>query len=47
MSLLGMLSLKLGRSIQWVGEEEVVVDDKEANQLLTRPYRGPWQDPAT
>lgn len=45
MSLLGMLSLKLGRSIRWDGEQEIVVDDKEANQLLTRPYRGPWKYP--
>ena len=40
-----MLSLKLGRSIEWNAEKEVVVDDKEANQLLTRPYRGPWKYP--
>ncbi len=45
MSLLGMLSLKLGRSIQWDGEKEQVVDDPEANALLERPYRGPWQYP--
>ncbi len=45
MSLLGMLALKLGRSIEWDGESEVVVNDKEANQLLTRPYRGPWEYP--
>jgi predicted dehydrogenase len=45
MSLLGMLSLKLGRSIEWDGAKEVIVDDKEANQMLTRPYRGPWKYP--
>ena len=46
MSLLGMLSWKLGRSIQWDGGKEVVVGDAEANQLLARPYRAPWQYPA-
>ncbi len=45
LSLLGMLSLKLGRSIQWDGEKEVVVGDEEANRLLKRPYRDPWQYP--
>ena len=45
MSLLGMLSLKLGRSIEWDGNKEVIVDDQEASQLLSRPYRGPWQYP--
>lgn len=45
MSLLGMLSLKLGRSIEWDGAKEGIVDDKEANQMFTRPYRGPWKYP--
>ncbi len=45
LSLLGMLSLKLGRSIQWDGEKELVVGDDEANKLLKRPYRGSWKYP--
>ncbi len=45
MSLLGMLSLKLGRSIQWDGEKEVIAGDPEANKLLSRLYRAPWQYP--
>ncbi len=45
LSLLGMLSLKLGRSIQWDGEHERIIGDDEANQLLRRPYRGPWVYP--
>ncbi len=45
MSLLGMLSYKLGRSIQWDGENERIVGDEEANKLLKREYRGPWQYP--
>ena len=45
MSLLGMLSLKLGRSVEWDGQKEVVVGDAEANKLLRREYRGPWVYP--
>jgi len=45
MSLLGMLSLKLGRSIRWDGEKEEIIGDAEANKLLSRPYRSPWVYP--
>jgi predicted dehydrogenase len=45
MSLLGMLSLKLGRSLAWDGEREVVIGDDEANRLLAREYRKPWEYP--
>jgi hypothetical protein len=45
MSLLGMISLKLGRSIRWDGGKEQVVEDAEANQLLSRKYRAPWEYP--
>jgi predicted dehydrogenase len=45
LSLLGMLSYKLGRSIRWDGEKERIVDDAEANALLKREYRGPWKYP--
>jgi predicted dehydrogenase len=44
-SLLGMLSLKLGRSIRWDGDKETVLDDEEANKLLRREYRKPWKYP--
>ena len=33
-ALLGMLSLKLGRSIEWDGAKEQCVRDAEANKLL-------------
>ena len=46
MSLLGMLSYKLGRSIHWDGDKERVVGDEEANKLLKRQYRSPWVYPA-
>lgn len=45
LSLLGMLSLKVGRSLQWDGEREQIVGDDEANKLLRREYRGPWKYP--
>jgi hypothetical protein len=34
MSLLGMLALKLGRSIEWDGDKETIVGDPEADKLL-------------
>jgi predicted dehydrogenase len=45
MSLLGMLSLKVGRSLHWDGEKEVILNDDYANSLLRRDYRRPWQYP--
>jgi len=45
MSLLGMLSLKLGRSVRWDGRKQVIVGDEEANKLLAREYRAPWKYP--
>ncbi|GMU22217.1 MAG: dehydrogenase [Phycisphaerae bacterium] len=45
MALLGMLSLKAGRSVHWDGHKEICVGDEEANKLLARPYRSPWVYP--
>jgi len=45
MSLLGMLSYKIGRSIKWDGKKEVIIDDPQANELLRRDYRKPWVYP--
>ncbi len=45
MALLGMLSMKLGRSVRWDGVNEQILDDPEANTLLKRDYRGPWKYP--
>jgi len=45
MSLLGMLALKIGRSVQWDGEKETIVGDPQANKLLSRAYRAPWEYP--
>jgi predicted dehydrogenase len=45
MSLLGMLSLKLGRSLAWDGDKEAILNDEAANKLLSREYRKPWEYP--
>ncbi|HMB27021.1 MAG TPA: Gfo/Idh/MocA family oxidoreductase [Blastocatellia bacterium] len=45
LALLGMLSLKLRRSIEWDGAKEQVIGDSEANRNLSRKYRGSWEYP--
>ena len=45
-ALLGMLSWKLGRSIEWDGGSEQCAGDPEANKLLRRDYRSPWKYPS-
>jgi hypothetical protein len=47
LSLLGMLSYKLGRGVRWDGENERIVGDDEANLLMRRTYRGEWKYPRT
>lgn len=44
-ALLGMLSLKAGRSIRWDGAAEQIVGDDAAAKLMTREYRAPWVYP--
>jgi predicted dehydrogenase len=44
-ALLGMLSLKLGRSIEWDGARGECVGDAEANRGLSREYRKGWEYP--
>jgi predicted dehydrogenase len=43
--ILANLSMRLGRSLDWDHQKGMVVGDDEANQLLHRPYRAPWQHP--
>jgi len=43
--MLGMLSWKAGRSIQWDAEKQRIIGDAEASRLLSREYRAPWQYP--
>ncbi len=46
MALLGMLSYKVDRSLQWDGAKETVIADLEASKLLRREYRKPWVYPS-
>ena len=43
--LLGMISWRVGRSINWDGAKEQITGDAEASELLNRPYRAPWVYP--
>ena len=44
-SHLGMISYKLGRSINWDGANEKIINDAAATALLKREYRGDWEYP--
>jgi predicted dehydrogenase len=46
LALLGMLSYRLGRSIDWDGVQEECPGDPPANKLLRREYRQGWDYPA-
>ncbi len=43
--ILANMSLKLGRSLTWDNASGRIVGDDEANRMLSRPYRGPWEHP--
>ena len=45
MALLGMLSARLGRSIEWDEKNDKILNDKQANKMLSRKYRGNWEYP--
>jgi hypothetical protein len=45
MCVLANLSLQLKRSLTWDEASGRVAGDAEANQLLARSYRAPWQHP--
>lgn len=45
-SLLGMISWRLGRSLEWDGVKERIVGDEAANKLLRRAYRKGWDYPS-
>jgi hypothetical protein len=40
---LGLISMLVGRPVRWDAEQEVIHGDEHASQLLSRPYRAPWQ----
>ncbi|MES2694002.1 MAG: Gfo/Idh/MocA family oxidoreductase [Verrucomicrobiota bacterium] len=44
-SMLGMISFKTGRSLQWDAEKEQIVGDAAASKLLTREYRKGYELP--
>lgn len=42
---LGVIAIEAGRKINWDPETEKIIDDPEAERLLSRAYRKPWQLP--
>jgi predicted dehydrogenase len=40
---LGLISMLVGRKLKWDVQNERILNDDEAAQLLTRPYRLPWK----
>ena len=43
--ILGNIAMQLGRTLTWDAKTQLVAGDDEANRLLQRPYRQPWQHP--
>jgi predicted dehydrogenase len=39
---LGLISMLVGRKLRWDVEKEEILDDREASELMTRPYRSPY-----
>jgi predicted dehydrogenase len=39
---LANISLRLGRRLRWDPDKEQILGDSEANKMLERPYRKPW-----
>ena len=39
---LSNISLRTGRKLVWDAEKEEIVGDQQANAMLVRPYRSPW-----
>ena len=40
---LGNLAVRTGRKLVWDPVKEQIVDDKEANAMVDKPYREPWK----
>jgi predicted dehydrogenase len=40
---LGLISMLVGRKLQWDVAQEKILNDPGASELLTRPYRAPWR----
>jgi predicted dehydrogenase len=43
---LGVIAIETGRKILWNWKDETIAFDPEAERLLSRAYRAPWQLPA-
>lgn len=41
--LIGNIALRTGLKLKWDGKEEMFTNSSEANLMLTRLYRAPWQ----
>jgi predicted dehydrogenase len=39
---LGNIAIRTGRKLTWDAKAEQIVGDKEANAMLSKPYRKPW-----
>jgi predicted dehydrogenase len=39
---LANIALRLRRTLRWDADKETIVGDREAAQMLVRPYRAPW-----
>jgi predicted dehydrogenase len=39
---LGNIAYQLGRALKWEPQKEQFIGDEQANRLLSRPYRSPW-----
>jgi len=44
--LLGEIAIITGQKLEWDPDKEVFINNDQANRLLKRPYRAPWQFPA-
>jgi len=40
---LGLISMLVGRKLQWNAETETILNDAEATKLMSREYRPPWK----
>ena len=40
--LLGDIAMRLGRKLRWDPAQEQFIDDAQANRMLSRPMRAPW-----
>ncbi|MHC4645499.1 MAG: Gfo/Idh/MocA family protein [Planctomycetota bacterium] len=40
--VLGYIAMLLGRKLKWDAKKEMFINDDQANRMLTRPMRSPW-----